>query len=379
MKLLFTFFFIGFVLAAEAQNKSTFNKIKETRAALKWAFEDNDGVGVNLWADSLARLENDRYVALVWDERQLIYYWLGAFGNVLEEAAQYDAQKRFDDNAKVQPPVDSLYETLDNEILEQRFAIYEGIGKSFLNEEERLFCILYLDYLLRLTANEQEWADRLDGFLRRYPNSRFATLVRSIKPLIAKPGKSAWGVSAGYIRGQWSNQLERYFRPANGFEFGMLFWKKRWNFIGTFAYAGAKLDRDYYEKNYLWPAREPYRFVKFDLELGYDMVNNDAVRAFPSVGLGFGALGPTTPSDEDEPNPDYYTVFEHRRLHYCIAANVELKNFKMKPFPKGSYSGLRVRAGYQILNFSNSNPDLAGNLFFVSIGFCVFGKKQIMD
>jgi hypothetical protein len=366
-------------LAGFSQSKSTFNRIKEARAALKWAFEDTDAIGVNLWADSLARIENDRYVALVWDERHLIYYWLGAYGNVLEEASRYDAQKYADDAAKVQPPIDSLYETLDRELLEQRFTVYEDIGKSFLNEEERAFSILYLDYLLRLTSNEQEWAERLEGFLHRYPNSRFSTLIRSIKPVIAKPGQAAWAFNLGYFRGQWSNQLERYFRPLNGIEIGLCYWKKRITYQAIFVASGAKLDRDYVEQGYLWPRKDPYRYIKFDVELGYDLVNNSEVRFYPSVGIGLGGLGPTSPDDDEDPNPEYYSIFSHTRFHFCAAFNAELKMFPMGPqqdLPKGSYSGIRLRAGYQHLRFDQSTPDLAGNLFFVSLGFNIFARTR---
>ena len=64
--------------------------------------------------------------------------------------------------------------------------------------------------------------------------------------------------------------------------------------------------------------------------------------------------------------------------------NVDLKMFPRNPkkpapgIPRGSYSGPRLRVGYQWMGLGDKNPALQGNQFFVAIGYNLHGRLEQM-
>lgn len=144
MKNLYTFCFF-FLLIHALSGQSTrraipkAEQIAAARQALKTSFLDNDPAAATLWMDSLARLEDDVFTGLVWDERWLLYYWLETYGNLTDEAANFDASERERSTWKIQPPRDSLFETIDAALYDKRYDLFTQISRSFLNEEERAF------------------------------------------------------------------------------------------------------------------------------------------------------------------------------------------------------------------------------------------------
>ena len=126
-------------------------QIRKARLQLDTAFLYDDLPTASLWIDSLIRLEDENYVGLVWDEQWLLYYWSGLFSNVLDEAARYNAEVRQQQSWKTQPPDDSLFDHLDRTLLERRYNIFAEIERAFLNEEEKAFATLLLEYPVSYT------------------------------------------------------------------------------------------------------------------------------------------------------------------------------------------------------------------------------------
>ena len=79
-------------------------KINYTRLDLRSAFLMEDPAAVGLWLDSLARLEDDTYVGVSWDERWLLHYWMDNYGTLLTEASQFGTEERTAQSWKVPPP-----------------------------------------------------------------------------------------------------------------------------------------------------------------------------------------------------------------------------------------------------------------------------------
>lgn len=87
--LLLLFFYCFFSPLAFSQvSKAT--HIANARKELIISFQQDDPAGTSLWMDSLARLEDEVYAGLLWDERWLLYFWLEAYGSVFDEAARFD-------------------------------------------------------------------------------------------------------------------------------------------------------------------------------------------------------------------------------------------------------------------------------------------------
>ncbi|MFN0175191.1 MAG: hypothetical protein ACKVU0_11125 [Saprospiraceae bacterium] len=351
-------------------------KIAESRRELLVSFLIDDLAGTGLWMDSLARLEDENYAGLIWDERWMLYFWTEAYGTLLEEVSGFDANQRALQAWKTQPLKDSLFEWVDFSLNEKRFDIFSSIRKAFLNEEEKAFTTLLLEYLLRLNTNEEEWAERLEAFENHYPSSRFLGFVRSIKPTILKPTNKAFGVSGGLLIGNWRGDIERTLESPYTFNFDAYYWTERWNFLFDGSFGGPRLSRDLFVGNEVWPEDDPTNFFTFGLSLGYDVVNVPKLRIFPSVGAGVGFLKPPTPEEDEDPLPEYYDDFNFTEFHLAAAITADIKLFQKNyhdwNMPKGSYHGIRLKFGWNGLNFGKKNADLQGEMLYFAVHYNLF-------
>jgi hypothetical protein len=356
-------------------------KINLTRLELKNAFQTNDPASTGLWLDSLTRLNNEVYVTINWDERWLLYYWSENFGAVLSEAAEFGAHERTLEAYKVPAPNDSLFEIIDAAVLEKRFDIFQSIRHAFLNDEEKAFATLLLEYLLRLNNNEEDWADRLDNFMDKFPSSKYNYFINSVKPSILKPANKAFGFSGSFLSGTWSGELDRSVKPLFAGQIDAYYWVARWNVLGSFVFGGPRIARDISDGIEIWPKNDPTTFINFSLELGYDIINNQKVRIFPAIGGAIASLKPPSPDEESEEEPppyyDNFTFFEgHLTTSLTADAKLFSKNYKNWDTPKGSYHGIRLKVAYNWLNFKGQNQQLAGNLFYVSVGYNFFAFRE---
>lgn len=356
-------------------------KINSARLEVRKSFLNEDPAGAGLWLDSLARLEDDTYVGVNWDERWLLYYWVENYGALLSEASQFGADERAVQAWKVPPPADSLFEVIDVSVYERRFDFFQNIRHAFLSEEEKAFATLLLEYLLRLNQNEEDWAERLEAFQGKYPASRFNYFIASVKPAILKPANKGFGLSFNFASGSWSAELERSLQPLYAFQFDLYYWVDRWNLSFNGLFGGPRLARNVTDGFEIWPKKDPTTFSHFGLELGFDIINNAKVRLFPAVGGAVAVLKPPTPDeDSDEEIPEYYDNFNFFEGHLTasLTADAKLfgKDYKSWEVPKGSYHGIRLRVGYNWLNFKNQNKMLGGNLFYFAVGYNLFVYRE---
>jgi hypothetical protein len=387
-----------FTLSLQAQNDSIprpksptkKERIASARKELLASFLADDPAGASLWRDSLMRLEDSTRAALVWDERWLLYYWEEAYGNLFDEVVRLDQAERQRLADKIPPPKDSLFEWLDYSLYEARFQVYDKIGRGFLTEEEKLFALIEFDYLLRLNEAEKasgDWNERLDAFVKLYPNSRFNNYIRENlyfqKPKSASKKKQGGGLDLLFFSGRWRGyELERTLQSPYGFDIGMTYWLKRWNFSLRSVFAWQNLAHSIYEDGYEWPAGEQSVFISPSLEIGYDVVNTLKFRCFPSVGAGISILKPPSPSEEDDtPQPDYYSNFNYTKgyLGVALTADVKIKSFESNELgldaQGNSYLAARIRLGYNWLNWGDNNEALRGDMFFFAIGINLFGHS----
>lgn len=351
-------------------------KITSSRRELLQAFLTEDPAAAGLWMDSLSRLEDNTYAGLIWDERWLLYYWTESYGTLLEEVSRFDENQRAIQSWKTQPSPDSLFEWIDVTLNERRFDLFSSIGSAFLNQEEKAFSTLLLEYLLRLNKNEEEWAERLQSFENHYPSSRYLGFVRSIKPKILKPAHHALGISGGLKVGNWNGKIERTLTSPYFFDMDVYYWAKRWNVVLDAAFGGPSLRRDLLVDNEIWPEDDPSSFFTIGLNVGYDVVNTPKLRIFPSVGGGVGILKPPTPGEDEDPLPDYYSNFNFTEFHLAagVTADIKLfsKNYRDWDMPKGSYHGVRLKFGWNGLNFGPQNNELHGNMYYFSVHYNLF-------
>lgn len=386
MKNIFLFSFILLVLFdLGAQTDSTLfsnpipltQKITESRLALQASFQMEDPAGASLWLDSLNRLEDDSYIGANWDERWLLYYWLENYGALLAEASQFGADERAAQAWKTAPATDSLFEVVDVSLFEQRFELFQKIRHAFLNAEEKAFCTLLLEYLLRLNNDEEDWAARLDAFALQYPNSKYNYFLSSVKPAILKPANKGFGLSVQFLTGSWSAELERSLKPLFAAQMDFYYWVDRWNMSLSGIFGGPRLAREITDGFEFWPKNDPTNYFGFGLEIGYDVINNSNMRIIPAIGGGVATLKPPSVSeDSGEEIPEYYDNFNFFEGHLGVSLTADAKlfgkNHQNWDVPKGSYHGVRMRVGYNWLNFKSQNKMLGGNLFYLAVGYNLF-------
>jgi hypothetical protein len=358
--------------AVSGAKPGRYDQIAQARQALQTAFLDNDQAAAQIWKDSLMRMENDQYVALMWDERWLLYFWEESYGNLFEEVARFDDHARSLAAYKIQPPPDSLYEWLDHNLYEVRYNMFRKLREGFLSEEERVFSTLMLEYLLRMNVDARDWSTRVDSFAKRYPSSRFNHFLKTTQTQFAKPGKSALNLDVLFQNGNWRDETERSLRPLYAGDFGLTYWQNRWNFGFHFTIGRTHLDRDLYINTYQWPKKDKATFMAPELEFGYDIINSKKLRIFPSLGAGISILRAPQPDEEEDPLPDYYINFKVRRgfLMGTITTDVKFKQLSDDDpdLPQGSYQSIRLRLGYRRLFWGELNQALRGDMVFLAVG-----------
>ncbi len=382
-KQLLPFLLLVLPLCADAQPDSIPGQamqIASCRQQLIRAFESEDRAYTQFWMDSLRRLDDDRFMALQWDERWLLYFWLENYAPVFSEVSRFSSAEEDRNALKNPPPADSLFEKVDNYLYAGRDQVFQQIRAAMLRTEEIQFAGLLLEYLLRLHTQGEDadaYDTRLGEFLKQYPASAFAPFIRSkmynSQPPLP-PGKWALGADILFMHGTWTGALERTLGSSFGGDFALAYWQNRWNGLLRAAVGGQKLLRDVEQSNYIWEKDESATFLAVELELGYDIVNTTRFRLFPSIGGGYTSITPPS-GDEDDPNPDYFDFFKFRGAHLTAALQADVKFKSTESSVEGSYHGVRVRMGYRLLNLDKENPLMKGNMFFFAVGYTLFGRQ----
>ena len=366
--------FSGFAQTDSLNSQTAF--IYTCRQNLLQAFESDDRLNTQFWLDSLQRLEDAEHLALQWDERWLLYFWLDNYGPLFLEVTQFANIQEAETWYKTPPPPDSLFKQLDIKLFENKAYLFNQIRQAWLSTEERAFAALLLNYLLRLSLEEPAAAEfdaALNGFLKKYPKSKFRAFIIGRMYNTRQPGPWAIGFDLLFLQSNWSGGLERTLRPLFGVDLGLCYWRKGWNLTARMAAGGQKLDRDVEQNRYFWTAGEQSTFFAIELETGFDVINNSRLRIFPNIGGGFSSIHP--PQNEDDPNPDYYDNFRFNGWHLSTAIQADIKFNPGKGNVATTYHGVRVRLGHRWLNLSEGNPAMNGNQFFIAVGYTLFGRQ----
>lgn len=353
--------------------------ISQMRMQLIEALLDDNLSATARLSDSLFQLDDEYYAALIWDERWLLYYYLRQYAPLFEEAANADDFWFSIHEYKSGPGPDRLFATLDSLMLERRLAAYEDIRAAFLGEEEQAFAIMLLDFMLRVDGNPEERAVKAQNFLKRYPQSRFKKQVERMTPVIYRPGNAAFGMLFGIGHKRWTGAADQTLNPFWGLDFGFFYWRSRVSLSAQFAVGWSKTHRALFQNGFEWPKGSPAVLVSPEIGVGFDIANTDKFRIYPVILGGFAYLGPQQPSEDAEPNPDFYVNFDFFRFHYGAAlhADLKFKNYRRADEypPPGSYHGLTVSFGFRRKSFGALNEALQGNMLTISLAYGFFYRS----
>ncbi len=238
---------------------TTEQQIATCRQEIIQAFSNDDKQEAGIWMDSLRRLEDNVYLTTQWDERWLLYYWTENYPPLFQEVARFSNAGEEANSYKVPPPADSLFDRLDSRIFAERESYFLQLQQAALPAEESEFAVLLLEYLLRISIQENEteaYDARLNQFLSRYSNTRFSGFIHKRMYNTAPPGNWALGADILFLRGNWTDMLERNLRTCYGADLGLSFWKNRWNLFLRIPLGFQKLANPLEEKGFVWEKDE---------------------------------------------------------------------------------------------------------------------------
>ncbi|MCC6412256.1 MAG: hypothetical protein IT270_11395 [Saprospiraceae bacterium] len=378
------------VLAAQESDSSKVASIKQTRHLLITSMLANDPVECVVLMDSLYRLEDSTHAAIDWDERWLLYYWLGNYGNLLGEVADFDSIRTLQRQRKIAPPTDSLFATIDGLVYPLRFDLFQEIHRAFLTESEKAMATMTLEYLLQLDEQEENWGLKPANFRVVYPNSRFENFAVFLQEVTAytlaptsgfpttykRSGKPTWALQfdGALYGGYWRGELDRTLNSSYGLDLGATYWKNRHNIGWRISFGGQKLQRDLYEGNEVWPREAESNLTITGFEYGFDIVNNTRLKLMPAVGYNVSFLFPPVPDEDDTSAPIYSDDFRYSEFHPSFSLTLDLKNQKTgaEKIKTSHFHGFRLRGGLRWMNYGKDNESLDGYMFFFSLGYGIF-------
>ncbi len=353
-------------------------RIAECRQQIQQAFAAEDRAEVQFWMDSLQRLESPEFITLYWDERWLLYLWLENYTPLFNEVP-YHSDIEAAEAYRIRPPKDSLFDAIDQQLFEERYALFDRLNRAWLSAEERAFGALLITYLLRLNITEEEqkaYDAQLDAFLKTYPNSRFKKFILARMYNAPKPADWGIGLDLQFTSGDWTSALSRSLNQPIGIEMSGFFSKKRWIGGIRIGLGGMRLRRTVVHRGFSWIEGDPYTFLQGELEAGYMFYQKGRLQLGPVVAGGRSSITP--PVDEEGNYPEYYPeVFRFSGWHYTAAVQADVAFNRTKDIGKTSYHGLRLRAGHRWLNLDAGNPAMRGSQFFISIGYAIFGRHTL--
>ncbi len=353
-------------------NQGYLARIAECRRQVAQAFVTDDRGEVQFWMDSLQRLSGMQYIGLYWDERWLLYLWLGNYAPVFEEVVHYPDIVLLEDRS-VPPLKDSLFDVVDRKLYVEHAALFTQMNRALLSAEERAFGTLLIEYLLRLNATPEAQADfdaRVDAFLRHYPNSRFRGFASRRMYHVPKVSNWGFGFDGLFFSGNWSRGLYRSLSPPLGADIAFFVHYKRWATGLRFNVAQVSLRRSIVHEGFEWFGGDPAQFSSTELEVGYILYRKGRLQWGPVVAVGRSGIEP--PDDEEGEFPGYYfDVFRFDGWHYTASVEIDLALGGHTKSFEDSYVGLRLRLGHRWLDLSEGNPAFRGNVFFISTGVLI--------
>ena len=352
------------------------------RHEVKASFLQQDTQSGQFWMDSLQRLDDTVFAATIWDERWMLYYWLGDYSHLLQDVRTHTRTKREEESYRYSMADDSIFNLLDPWLYDHREQVMEKIDREVTSGEERAFLRLHLEYLLRMnTENDAKQLQdkRIRAFANIYSNSKYLPFLRAFVYDGTMLGNHAIDLDIGMMQGNWTDELERTLNPLVGLQVGLAYWTHRVNLQANFNYGRTRLDRPVFVGTNEWPKDDKASYFDISFELGYDLVDKDRIRIFPSVGMGGSFLHPPDPEEGADPLPVYYSDFYFNQISYTAAITTDLKfrsEYDQSPEKQFNYYGIRLKAGYRNLNFGKKNDSLAGNMVFFAASFNIYSRQS---
>ncbi|PKD20225.1 hypothetical protein APR41_14685 [Salegentibacter salinarum] len=320
----------------------------------------------------LKEVDSENYIALLPGEQWLISYWTGEFYDVIDSVNYYYTKGSTNYEDKIFPTEDRLYYKLVEKSWNELEKLEEKILTSGLNEEEKDFLLLHLNYMISgqplNTLTQDEINKMADLFLEKHPTGKLTDLVKS--NIRFRFEASNWGFAFDFFMGYAVQNGALSSQFSNGFALGHGFdveYKKFSLYLRN--YIGFTKTLEEMEVEAVgW--QKDMRLIQYlpEASIGYSVVDNNKLKLSPFAGIGGVAFSPTESDINNRPElEDSQVGFV---TAYTLGANLD---FKLgwntgAIFPNNkTYWFLRCRYGYTMPQMG-SYPGYEGNIHYFNIG-----------
>ena len=284
---LFATAFSSFAQIEGEIQQSKKQKIEKGRAYLLEKFIDRDYDKVKEIKDYLLELESEDYVALTPFEQWHILQWTKEYDALIENLRHADSLYFASYNNKVFPEKDDLMRRLYLRGVEDKHLLKYNLDEAKLAAEDNAFLTLFLDWLVgsESSLNQRNWNIEADKFLADYPNSDYKWFVTHwIRKPYEVESDWGWGMGLDLCSGFSTNPLAK---PLFGIGLSLdAAFKRLFLFLGyDIMAANTRIDQPLSDGGMCLSGTH-MNWMPMYATLGYAIVDNNAIRVTPSIGVG---------------------------------------------------------------------------------------------
>jgi hypothetical protein len=327
----------------------------------------------------IEKAEDENYTALYPVEHFLILYWTREYDELGSVISKLDSLKLERYNQRIRPPVDMLFQKLQERTLEYAEVLEKRIQNARIDPETKEFLLLNFRYLMADTDIDPYLQDTLNTkasmFLEEWPQSSYNTYIKRFVRHRYVPKKwgmafeffSGYGIYTGALSESYTNNV-----PV-GVAFDICYRNFELYLRDYIGFNSTKKDFSY--SSGVWNKGSNAMVFLPEASLGYVISNNNRFKVSPFAGIGAMDIAP--PSADTEKYPDLKEVSLEFTTTWMTGVNIDIKFGPSKVpdwKPKTSYGFMRIRYAYNAPQYARKYAGASGNMHYVTIGFGGFAR-----
>lgn len=317
-------------------------------------------------------IEDRDYVVLYPSEEWMLLYWTEEYYGLMDSVLEFSDEDYSELQRKILPLQDNLYLKLMEKSMDSIEILESRIIESSLEEEEKDFLILHLNYMvsgaLLNVISQEDINEMAEIYLDKYSAGKYQEYVRNNIRYRFKSSDWGFGVEFfsgfGMFTGELGDQYNNHAPLGVAFDLEYknftLFLR---NYIG---FSKTLKDREYDQG--VWEKGAAILVYLPEASIGYAVIENDKLKVSPFAGIGAAAVSPITADIEE--NPDLEDLQVGFSAAYTLGLNLNMKlgweTGTIIPNEK-TYWYVRLRYGYTMPAF-NDYPGYDGNVHTITLG-----------
>jgi hypothetical protein len=330
----------------------------------------------------ISAIPAEDYIIFYPPEYWLILHWTREYDYLLESINSTRPANMPENQRKIKPQYDLLFEKMVDKSRQSRSIIEAGIINSDIGTIEKDFLLMHLIYIIAGENNYEATRDTLnslsDNFLTEYPGNAYEDFTRKYLRNKFVPSKWAFAFELFSGYGVFTQNLET--RYLNNVPLGIAFDIEYRNLtLYLRNYIGfSRTKNDYYFDNGIWPERSQVRVFLPEASLGFIAINSNFLKIAPFAGVSSADIGPTEFDRKRDPNLEKVELAFTTTYTFGINADIKLGKSRMplvSPYAEQNYRFIRLRYGYNLPQFERKYSGMNGQMHYLTLGIGGIGRK----